>query len=409
MAKISPARFGSRLLTCPYCYERIELRGIMFLCNGRVSRTGNQCRLRPDPILEARTGVQREGGPVFAADGRKKTAQCPECASETRYRLCPVCHSHLPTEFGLVDDLLIAMVGSKGSGKTVYMTVLVHEMMHRMGAQLDAAIMAADDDTRLRFAARYEDLLYVDRQMPVSTPSANVAGNRVAPLVFRFSMTGRRLLGTAPTHTLLSFFDAAGEDLISQESMDLNGRYLGNADGIILLLDPLQLSGARRDAAPGTVLPDTAIVSDNPENVLLRITDLLRSAPGISSRKAIDTPLAVVFPKMDALTHTLGPGSPLLAAPPGGDRFDVTDSMDVHVETMRLLKQWSAEQIDQIVAKNYSRHRYFGVSALGANPTEDLRAPMDGIRPYRVTDPFLWLLSELGAIEKAKDTGGRRA
>ncbi|HTJ67633.1 MAG TPA: hypothetical protein VL551_08910 [Actinospica sp.] len=407
MPKALNPRFGSRPLTCPYCYERFPVRAISFRCNGRMSRTGNQCALRVDPVREARMDDRRQLGPVFAADGRKKTAQCPGCAGETRYRVCPVCHSKLPTDFGLVNDLLIAMVGSKESGKTVYMTVLVHEIMHRMGAQLDAAIMAADDDTSSRYSSAYEKLLYTDRQMPASTDSAEVSGNRVAPLVFRFSMNRPRLLGSAPMHTVLSFFDAAGEDLNSQDSVDLNGRYLGNADGIIVLLDPLQLSGARRDATPGSPLPGSGPGHDTPENVLVRITDLLRASPRVSSRRSIDTPLAVVFPKIDTLAHTIGAGSPLMAAQPGGSRFDVGDSLDVHVEMMRLLKQWSAEQIDQIVAKNYSRHRFFGVSALGGNPTSDMRAPVDGIRPYRVTDPFLWLLSELGAI--GKDSSGQRS
>ena len=31
---------------------------------------------------------------------------------------------------------MIALVGAKESGKTVFMTVLVHELMHRLGEQL---------------------------------------------------------------------------------------------------------------------------------------------------------------------------------------------------------------------------------------------------------------------------------
>ena len=68
-----------------------------------------------------------------------------------------------------------------------------------------------------------------------------------APLVFRF---------TTPEHrTLLSFFDTAGENLRSAQSIEQNARYLGAADGVLLLLDPLQMRGARELAAPGTRLP----------------------------------------------------------------------------------------------------------------------------------------------------------
>jgi hypothetical protein len=51
---------------------------------------------------------------------------------------------------------------------------------------------------------------------------------------------------------------------------------------------------------------------------------------------------------------------------------------------------------------NYADYRYFGVSALGAEP--DYRghtvAP-GGIRPHRVADPVLWLLSKKGTVKRA--------
>ena len=39
-----------------------------------------------------------------------------------------------------------------------------------------------------------------------------------------------------------------------------------------------------------------------------------------------------------------------------------------------------------------------GVSALGETPTGDNRVSARGVRPYRVTDPLLWLLGQFGVI-----------
>lgn len=64
--------------------------------------------------------------------------------------------------------------------------------------------------------------------------------------MFRFGLRRKGLFGERPQHSVLSFFDTAGEDFNSRESVELNTRYLTNADGIILLLDPLQMP------APGT-------------------------------------------------------------------------------------------------------------------------------------------------------------
>jgi hypothetical protein len=72
--------------------------------------------------------------------------------------------------------------------------------------------------------------------------------------------------------------------------------------------------------------------------------------------------------------------------------------MAVHTEIQRLLARWEGSRIDQIARLNYHKYRYFGVSALGETPTEDNQVSARGIRPYRVTSPVLWLLSQFGTI-----------
>ncbi|MER7189809.1 TRAFAC clade GTPase domain-containing protein [Streptomyces flaveolus] len=392
----------ARRLTCPYCYESFAPREIRFRCNSRLSRTGKQCSRRRDQVLDERRGPRpsHDLGPDFAADGRKPTALCPDCDGESTYRICPVCHSELPVQFGRVDNRLIAMVGAKASGKTVYMTVLLHEMRNRVGEAFGAALMGLDDATMRRYSSDYEDRLYRDNQMFPGTQTASTNLNRVDPLVFRFSLGRRTLLGERPQHTVLSFFDTAGEDFSSRESVELNTRYLTGADGIILLLDPLQMSDARTGALPGTPLPGTEGL-DAPVNVLSRVTSLLLAPRSGRSAQKIDTPIAVVFSKMDAFWHQLDAGSPLRDYAPPGGRFDVSDSLSVHEEVRRLLKDWDGVQIDQLLDNHYTRYRYFGVSALGRNPTPEARVAPTGIQPYRVADPLLWLLAEFGSVPKA--------
>ncbi|MCB5164117.1 hypothetical protein LG634_04610 [Streptomyces bambusae] len=390
----------ARRLTCPYCYESISASGIRFRCHSRLGPTQKRCERRRDPVLAERMGQRAEIGPEFAADGRRRSAVCPDCESETTFRICPVCHMTLPVEFGMVDSRLIAMVGAKATGKTVYMTVLLHEMMNRVGGEFGACMLAADDLTMMRFVSEYQDHLYRDGRMFLGTRTAVANDNRIDPLVFRFGVRRRGLLGERPRHTVLSFFDTAGEDFNSRDSMEINTRYLSHADGIILLLDPLQMPGARPWAAPGTALPGTDGV-DSPLNVLGRITNMLHARPGGHRRGGkVTTPLAVVFSKMDAFWHLLDRGSPLRRHPEPGSRFDVQDSLDVHEEVRHLLKDWDGMAIDRILDNNFARHRYFGVSALGHGPTPDARVAPTGIQPYRVADPLLWLLSETGSVPR---------
>ena len=172
----------------------------------------------------------------------------------------------------------------------------------------------------------------------------------------------------------------------------------------MLLLDPLQMKGARDLAAPGTPLPGTGPQYQSPETILTRVTErLLKQNRG--GREQIGKPIAVVFSKIDALWHTFGNGSPLRATVPQDGAFDEADSLNVHEEIRHLLRNWEGAQIDMILRNHYPRHRFFGVSALGQPPTADNDVSASGIQPYRVADPLLWLLSEFGAVPSKKREG----
>ena len=393
-------------LACPYCYETFTARQILFRCYGRSSRGGTPCTPRQDEVLDGRRGIRLALGPVFKADGwakgRTNSATCPGCGGTTNYRICPVCHSQLPAQFGMVGSRMIAMAGAKDSGKTVYMTVLLHELRNRVGAQYGAAIMGADDETLGRFTVNYEDVLYRDHQLLDSTRRAEANEGWVDPLVFRFTAAPGGLRGGKPEQTLMSFFDAAGEDFLTQDSVDVNTRYLACADGIMLLLDPLQMAGARQLAAPGTPLPDTGSLYADPVAILTRVTNLLLPL-NKGGRAQIGKPIAVVFTKLDTLWHAFENGSPLRVTPPQRGCFDNADSLDVHEQIRHLLHSWEGSEIDQILQNHYPRHRFFGVSALGCTPTPDKRVADSGIQPYRVADPLLWLLSGFGNLPACRE------
>jgi hypothetical protein len=396
---VKPLFNGARLY-CPYCYSGFAERDIWFRCSGRIGPKGQRCSLVIDALRRDRTGFAGALPPVFNSDGRQRAANCPQCEAESTTRICPACHIQLPVHFGKVRSRLIALVGAKESGKTVYMTVLVHELMHRVGEDLNAAISGADDDTRHRFAEDYEQPLYRDAQLLASTKTA--AARDRAPLVFRFTTESKRMLnrnGTGePQRTLLSFFDTAGEDLRSAQSVEENVQYLAAADGVVLLLDPLQMRGARQLAAQGTRLPTPGAAGDEPANVLENITELIMAKGRIKASQRIGKPIAIVFTKMDTLLHDLKETSPLLRPPAHAPYFDEGDSLQVHTEIQRLLARWEGSRIDQIAQKNYQTYRYFGVSALGETPTKDNHVSPRGIRPYRVTGPLTWMLAQFGTI-----------
>jgi hypothetical protein len=309
--------------------------------------------------------------------------------AQTTIRVCPKCHSTLPVHFGRIRGQLIALVGARDSGKTVFMTVLMHEFGYRLGDRLGASIPGADDETRKSFRRDYEQRLYEGHSLP--DPTFTVAAERQGyrpPMLFRFKRQIRSHFPGGTRQTLLSFFDTAGEDLTTKASTELNGRYLEAADAIILILDPLQMAGGRR-LATSEALQQEARTEDDPYSVLQRITEMLQA--GHRDRR-VRKPLAVVFTKLDALWHEFAEGSALQRPEPRSAGCDELDGQDVHRHVQALLHDWDGRQIDQFLQHHYRCFRYFGVSALGAIPTLDRRVS-DVIQPYRVGDPILWLLS----------------
>lgn len=392
---------------CPYCYSAFAPRRIEFRCPGRPSPGAPACPPRPDEHLRAWFADSTPVPPAFTGNGLRRRAACPACGGETTVHLCPHCHSRLPVHFGAVDARLIATVGPPRSGKTVFMTVLIHELMHRVGRVLDAALVGADDATRGSFEVDHDRRLYAEHRLPGPTAPLRARTQR-RPLVFRLTLRRRRQLPRlrvrvgrgSERHTVLSFLDAAGEDLASTDGVELNARYLTSADGIVVLLDPLQLPGAREQALLGTPLPDPG--PDTPFDVLTRITELLRE-PLADPSAPIRTPVAVVLPKLDALAHTFVPGTPLTRHPPPRPGFDDADSRAVHDQIASLLDDWDGPRIEALLRHHYASYRFFGISALGTPPTAaDRVAP---VRPQRAHHPLFWLLDGFGTIGRVPAAG----
>ena len=394
-------------LHCPYCYRAFSARDILFRCSGATGPRG-RCGPEPDEVLGRYTGREEVLPPCFGSGGQPGPGVCPDCGATTPVRICPVCHRRLPALFGEVRSRLIALVGTKESGKTVFMTVVLHELKHRLGEQLCASVGAADDHTSGEFARLYDLPMYQGFQLLAPTPAAGASDR--APLVFRLTVGGqgpraqngrhgRGLRGRTRTRlAVLALFDPAGEELRSEQSVEDYARYLAAVDDIVLVLDPLQMPAVRELASPGTRLPSPATGTDAPAAVLQSITGLLLRSGQAGPDGLIDKPLAIALSKIDAIQHVLEETSPLRQPPAQTCSFDERDSLRVHAEVQRLLLKWDGSVIDRLARQHYRDVRYFGISALGETPTRDNRVSARHIQPYRVGEPLMWLLSRLGVI-----------
>lgn len=386
---------------CPYCFEKLGGASPAFRC---INPDPTRCSVEEDHALARYQRLPPQRRQRVVAAGRRLLggvdhAVCA-CGLKTTKRVCHACHNELPAQFCSMDGFSIALVGAKEVGKSNYIAVLVNELEHRVGRQFQWSLSAMDDQTRKRYRADFGRYLYDMREVVPMTDSARVRADVRYPLAYSLSME-QRVLGLVPTRqvTSLVFFDTAGEDLRNVDLMSTEARYVASSQGLIFLLDPLQIQSVRDQLRGSVELPQEA---HDPLEILERVTQLIRESRGLSPSRKIDTKVAVAFSKIDAVRALVDGGSAIHYPSSHPGRFNVTDAERMHANMRAHLDQWTGDRIDRFLRSQFKSYSYFGVSALGGAPAGG-RLPM-GVAPFRVEDPLLWMLHGFGVIR-----GGREA
>jgi hypothetical protein len=382
---------------CPFCFTIIDSSGLWFQCSGRGNK---ECTVATDDERIRLTGNTTPSYPSFARPkGRGvSAAMCPVCGGEAMRRACPACHTPVPIDFVGTVNPMIGLVGSKGSGKTVLMTVLVKQLREQIAARFNADIRIATDnpDGQQGIAAyrrqREVPLYGEDRDLPPKTDRFSQR-QYATPIVLRWR---------AKKPTMLALIDSAGEDL-GDEASTHTLQYLKACEYLIVTLDPFALPSAR---ARINLPKDAQQVDDEvPIDVVANITAFLRTYHKVAPNKKVKVPVAIAFTKIDAFYPVLDPGNPIMASAPGLPAYDETDGQQVHEQMRALLTEWDASALDRHLEQTYQNYRYFAVSALGAEPDyTHSKAAAGGVRPHRVQDPVLWLMSKAGTVKSVKSS-----
>jgi hypothetical protein len=388
------ARFQKEV--CPYCFEPYRLKDTPFRCASPPAR----CAPERDEVRAKAWEDNAPIGRVLPADGKfHREARCSVCAQSSRKRLCPACHMELPHTVGKFRHLIFALIGAKEAGKSHYLAVLIEQIRKTVGPSTGMLLEPLDDATIRRYRNDFYDPLYRRGTVIRGTVSA-LADRRVQmPLVYTLTFTGKDLFGRRCIKGMVTlvFFDTAGEDLDDQDTMNTVNKYIYRSDGIILLLDPLQLDRVR-DRLDGSV----PLPSRNAEtaDIITRTTRLIQQGRDLSPDAMIPTPIAVAFSKFDAVEPLIDPQMQLNAESNHLGGYDLADFNAINSEMQSLLSDWDGSVIQQQVENRYQSFGFFGLTALGCNPHADQKVPR--VLSRRVEDPFLWLLHRHHLIATAR-------
>lgn len=388
------ARFRKEI--CPYCFEPFRLRETPFRCTTPPSR----CKPERDEVRHREWGDGTPMGRVLPADGKLvMQIACTECGQVSRKRLCPHCHMELPHTMGRFRNLIFAVIGAKDAGKSHFLAVLIDQLRKHVGPALNILLEPLNDQTIQRYREDFYEPIFRRGTVIRNTVSA-LADRRVQmPLVYSLTLSGDDLFGRRRIRGVVTlvFFDTAGEDLDNEDTMSTVNKYIYRSDGIILLLDPLQLPRVRDRLDGSVALPE---INTETTYIVSRTTKLILTGRELAADAMVPTPLAVAFSKFDAVESLVDPQFQLNADPDHLDGYDQADFAAVNAEMQSLLVEWNDRTLQHQVETRYQRFGFFGLSALGCNPHGDQKIPR--VLPRRVEDPFLWLLHQHRLIPVAR-------
>ena len=376
-------------VTCPFCYHRINWLRLNFVCSGRNAPGYEPCQQSVDPVRKSETLFEELMYPVFSRPRRclpsPRRTRCPHCRGRTGQHACPACHTPLPANFGGGFSPVIALIGARKTGKTVYLTVGAHHLRTVLSDRFSADVWLYGDEAR-SWLTTSVTAIFEHGTLPETTEQPT---GRSEPLVFEWRRRSGRIFRRYHS-SYLSFLDTAGDSLGTQRGVS-ELRFLTRVDAFIVMLDPFTLPGV----VDRLMLPRSApSAASNAFDVLTQVTDALRNAEGVRRQGRIRKPMAVAFVKIDAFRAPLGNDHPFFRAEADRPWYDNTAGRAVHDSVREMLREWGARDIDDHMAANYSKYQYFALSSLGRPPDyERLRVAEGGVQPLRVTDPLVWLLS----------------
>lgn len=358
---------------CPYCLEKLSAKKLEISC----PLCGTDAKLGAMDMMMHRFP-------------KCTNSACHNAlANETR---CGFCGASLPTEILSYQKYLrFSVLGTSGSGKTNFLTTMLHEL--RNTPRTPVVLLPMDTRTATKFR-EYEQRVYENR----SPAGATDAGKAPEPQLWKVSDRTRMTANTIPAYSM-TIFDGAGEDV--ENIRPTISRYMSGSKGLVILIDPLTLPGVKATVSQNLV--NWSTTADRGAGAATAMVDglikYIRQSCGIDPRKRINRDVAVVFTKMDLVKDSFGAATVTQPSPhvaKGG--FVKADSDAVDAEIRDWLHSRGESAFVDAIETNFSagKVRFFGISSFGQPPTGNQQ--LGKVTPHRVLDPLMWMLSLEGIV-----------
>jgi hypothetical protein len=369
-------------------------------------------------------------------------------------RACPRCHLQMPQDLLARRPVFVSVVGAPRSGKTYFVTSMIHGLRHELpryfGYTFDdadshditafleheRALFHPDDPTKPTFLQKTQE--YGHLYHVVHLDGADVQLPR--PFIFALRPTEMNIDRARHGSNLncdIVVYDNAGESfnyLVDRNQTNRVTQHLAESDVVLFTFDPLQDGNARSRLASLSSDPQLTVkaFSSRQESTLGEVASRIRRHAGIPQDRRIPSVLGICVQKFDVWRDLLPHRTVQM---PDGTRQDLLDHTSIEWDAVHgvgrfdipeinnislLVRSFIEDLCPQLVAfaeANFRIVRYFPVSALGTSPQLDasamstdaadmLKVQPQAIQPFRVTHPILWVLQRQRLIRRVHGPNG---
>lgn len=241
-------------MKCIFCFKKLKHTDICFeTIDDQVDPSPDEIKLGfqrlTNPYMDeydtqamSRQPIVRyqEGDPAFDLDGEtgipvawNQPLEGVSLSLKSKKRICAFCHMPLPSQFGKRPNVLIGFCGNTGSGKTVYMLSLIHDLHTKIRSLAVSPDPIFYSQLKTDYKGMY-DAMYQDQsgyRLPLATPP----NDPLSPLVLNCSC--------GDADFMITLYDMAGEGVKDEAYMAKQALFLENSDGVIYLKDPEYFPG----------------------------------------------------------------------------------------------------------------------------------------------------------------------
>ena len=299
----------------------------------------------------------QEGGDYFIHDDQGMVTQIELQTGEVcNRRVCPKCHNPLPDSYGKNTVKFATVIGITGAGKTVYLSQLLQRMRDYA---VKVGLSAIVSNTGVR-AFLEQNTIAARVPLPGSTPATRFQ----QPLFYEMV----RDAGDRKITETFVLYDVAGEVFTDPTLISKFAPFVSHANGVIVLIDPMQFAVVSAATSSGTTLNHPVTVLDAVYNIMSggRAGEKCPIPFAVCISKADTEEVQQVFdPELREMLRSDVRGIP---DPRGFNLplFNASDYNPIFTQLYHFIQN-NEMVLAQQMQTNYANYAYFAFTALGCD------------------------------------------